>query len=119
MGLTFVKSDQEAAATAFVADRRLGLTADRSRVVDYFDVEAAFLFRAPGGKVTVAEAERYHISAEHPLTPRPGSAPVAPSSPEPDSAAEAKQADPPEDKAIEKSDIEDKGLFRRRKKGKQ
>ena len=40
MGLTFVKSDQEAAATAFVADRRLGLTADRSRVVDYFDVRS-------------------------------------------------------------------------------
>jgi len=112
MGLTFVKSDQEAAATAFVADRRLGLTADRSRVVDYFDVEAAFLFRAPGGKVTVAEAERYRITAEHPFSPRPGDV-----ARETHAQPEAKAAEKPEDKAVKKAEVEDKGLFRRRKKG--
>ena len=116
MGLTFVKSDQEAAATAFVADRRLGLTADRSRVVDYFDVEAAFLFHAPGGKVTVAEADRYRITAEHPFSPRPED--VARATPAaPAAEPEHKQADPPEDKAVKKAEVEDKGLFRRRKKG--
>jgi len=116
-GLTIVKDDQETAATAFVADRRLGLTADRSRVVDYFDVEAAFLFRAPGGKVTVEEARQFGISAEHPFSPRPGSAPVSPSSPEPDPVPEAKAAEKPEDKAVKKADIEDKGIFRRKRKG--
>jgi len=103
----FIKPEPAEPATAFVADRRLGLTADRSRVVDYNDVEAAFLFRAPGGKVTVAEAERYRISARNPLTPRPSSAPASPSSPESD--AGAKMAEPAEDKMIPQKLVADKG----------
>ena len=114
-GLTIVKPEEP--ATAFVADRRLGRTADKTRVVDYYSPEAAFGFKAPGQKVTVEEARQFGISAEHPFSTRPGSAPAAPSSPEPDPLPEAKQAEPPTDKAVKKADVEDKGLFRRRKKG--
>lgn len=116
-GLTIVKPEEP--ATAFVADRRLGRTADKTRVVDYYSPEAAFGFKAPGQKVTVEEARQFGISAEHPFTPtnsEPGGIRTEPDGtekPEP----EAKAAEPPEDKAVKKADVEDKGLFRRRKKG--
>lgn len=42
-------------------DRRLWLTADRERVVEDGDPEAAFLLAAPGQTVSETQAERYGL----------------------------------------------------------
>lgn len=63
-----------------IADRRLWLTADRERVVEEGDPEAAFLFATPGKEISDADAEKYGL--------KPAKA----------KAAEAKQAEPAEDK---------------------
>ena len=75
--------------SGWVVESRLGLTADRLRVVDYLHSEAAYLFRAPGKKVTAEEAKQYGISALNPYSPKPWPAPVV------------KEANSPKDKAIE------------------
>lgn len=63
---------------SFTADRRLWLTADRDRVVEEGDADAAFLFATPGKTVSDEDAERYGLK--------------------PAKKAEAKQAAPAEDK---------------------
>jgi len=49
---------------AFVADRRLYLTADRSRIVEEGDPAAAFLLVAAGRDVPVADAARYGLTLD-------------------------------------------------------
>lgn len=44
-----------------IADRRLWLTADRARVVEEGDPEAAFLFTSPGKEISDEDAERYGL----------------------------------------------------------
>lgn len=105
-GLTILDPNRERSATAFVADRRLGLTADRTRVVDYYSTEAAFLFRAPGKPVTVEEAERYGINAQNPFSPKQA-APAA------DPAPEAKADEKADDKAFHEP-VRDKAARKRR-----
>ena len=61
-----------------IADRRLYLTADRERVVEEGDPDAAFLFVTPGKEVSDADAERYGLK--------------------PKAKAEAKQADESDNK---------------------
>lgn len=107
-GLTFHREEGKArSAAAFVADRRLALTADRSRVVPYEHPDAAWLFKAPGQTVTAEEAERYGLSA-------PGGIETTPDGTE-KPAPEAKQAEKPSDKAVEKAEVEDKAVGRRKK----
>lgn len=43
------------------ADRKLYLTADRERVVEEGDPEAAFLLAAPGKEISDADAEKYGL----------------------------------------------------------
>ena len=47
-----------------VADRRLWLTADRSRVVEDGDPAAAFLLAAPGAEIPADDARRLGLSVE-------------------------------------------------------
>lgn len=61
-----------------IADRKLFLTADRERVVEEGDPDAAFLLAAPGKQISDADAERYGLK--------------------PKAKAEAKQADEPDNK---------------------
>ena len=112
VGVTIIDPNKKPEATAFVADRRLGRTADRMRVVDYYSTEAAFGFKAPGQKVTAAEAAQFGISAEHPFSPKPGETRAA------EPAVEAKVVEKPEDKAITRAEVEDKSVTKRKKKGK-
>ncbi len=58
------------------APRRLWLTADRGRLVEDGDPEAAFLFSAgPGDSVLAADAQRYGLAEAE---PRPAPAEAAP-----------------------------------------
>lgn len=70
-----------------IADRRLWLTADRERVVEEGDPEAAFLFATPGKEVSDEDAERYGLKPSRKA--KDDDAPVA----------EEKQAPPPANKA--------------------
>lgn len=45
-----------------IADRRLSLTADRSRVVEADDVKAAFLFATPGTEISKDAVEQYQLA---------------------------------------------------------
>ena len=54
--------DGEIMAGTFIADRRLWLTADRSRVVEEGDPAAATLFCSAGRAIATADAERLNIS---------------------------------------------------------
>ncbi len=45
----------------FVSDRRLYLTADRERVVEHGDPEAAFLLVGKGCELPMAEAKRFGL----------------------------------------------------------
>ena len=113
---------------AFVAPRRLGLTADRTRVVEYDSVEAAFMFRAPGKAVTAVEAERYGISEANPLSPREWPAQKVdrvaeeappPGPPEATEEASSKESPPPQDKMVHKGDgarVQDKARGKRKVK---
>lgn len=68
------------------ADRRLWLTADRERVVEEGDPEAAFLFATPGKDISDEDVERYGLKPAR-------KAPAA------DAPAEEKQAAPAANKA--------------------
>lgn len=46
-----------------VADRRLFLTADKTRVVEEGDAEAAYLFATPGSPIALEDATRYGLLA--------------------------------------------------------
>lgn len=45
-----------------VADRRLFLTADKARVVEEGDAEAAYLFATPGSPIAPEDAARYGLN---------------------------------------------------------
>lgn len=66
-----------------IADRRLWLTADRDRVVEEGDPDAAFLFVTPGKTVPDAEAARLGLTKGSKASAK----------------AEDKQADAPANKA--------------------
>ena len=51
------------------ADRKLYLTADRTRVVEEGDPEAAFLFATPGKEISDADAEKYGLKPAKPAAP--------------------------------------------------
>lgn len=84
----------------FVTDRRLMLTADKSRVVEADDPEAAFVLAGEGGTVSHADAERYN------LKPPKSATPAADTDDDDAAKAKAKQA-PPQTKAV-KAPPEDK-----------
>ena len=81
-------------------NRRLFLTADRSRVVEAGDPEAAFLYATPGKRIPTDEAERYGLLGN---TPEAVAEPAPEIEPEsaPDLTAEEKvdrlQAEPAEE----------------------
>lgn len=68
-------------------DRTIWITADRDRVVEEGDPEAAFLLGTAGKEIPDDEAERLGIK------------PAKASKPEPEKPAEEKQAPPPANKA--------------------
>lgn len=67
-------------------DRRLWLTADRERVVEDGDPEAAFLLAAPGQSIPEAQAERYGLVPKAKTAPKAKNKAVE--APEGDKAAE-------------------------------
>lgn len=74
------------------AERRLWETADRKRIVEEADPEAAFLFCAPGQTLAAERASRYVAYVDAAGKPK---------------RAEAKKGEPGEDKA--QREHEDKG----------
>lgn len=74
-----------------IADRSLCLTADKERVVEHGDLEAAFLLVGPGSEVDPAAVQRFGLTFENGRVVYPGS-PFQP-------AVEEKAAEVPEDKA--------------------
>lgn len=60
----------------YEADRRLWLTADKERVVEDGDPEAAFLLASKGTEIDDAEAERYGLTKAK--APAPDKAKAAP-----------------------------------------
>lgn len=50
----------------YTADRRLWLTADRARVVEDGDPEAAFLYLTPGKSVPLDEARAFGLVSDEP-----------------------------------------------------
>lgn len=58
---SLAQREAEAAAAPLRADRRLFLTADKSRVVEEGDTAAAFLFVAAGDGILSGEAGRYGL----------------------------------------------------------
>ena len=48
--------------SAFVSDRRLCLTADRTRVVEENTAEAAYLLVAAGAPIAAVDAERFGLT---------------------------------------------------------
>lgn len=87
---------------AFTADRRLCLSADKSKVVEEGDASAAFLFALPGQEVTEADVEAYGLRFE-------GGKVVLPTAKATPKSAE-KAMDKQEDKAAKKA--EDKSVPR-------
>lgn len=65
------------------ADKRLYLNADRSKVVEEGDPEAAYLFAAEGAEVPDAEAKKYGLMGEKPKEPEPAVVHSSAADPEP------------------------------------
>lgn len=57
----------------FIADRRLYLTANRQRVVEEGDPDAAFLYAAPGHKIPAEMVEKHGL--ENTEDEKPGTVP--------------------------------------------
>lgn len=55
-----------------VADRRLYINRDKSRVVEEGDKSAAYLFAAAGRDITAADAQAYGLECEHGKVILPG-----------------------------------------------
>lgn len=49
---------------AIISDRRLWLTADKTRVVEDGDQAAAFLFASEGGEISTQDAGRFGLAVE-------------------------------------------------------
>lgn len=107
MALVVTTLDDQAGRGQWVADRRLYLTADRSRVVEAGNPEARFLLVATGKSIPFDQAEALGLIPK-PSKPKPEPEPVV--EPRPDLKEKAQ----PEDKELEKP--EDKSRFKRRKK---
>ncbi|MGE4163872.1 MAG: hypothetical protein AB7G23_19260 [Vicinamibacterales bacterium] len=60
MGLEIIRN-APAPLPGLVADRRLCLTADRGRMVEERDPEAAYLLAAPGDIISAADVARYGL----------------------------------------------------------
>ncbi len=80
-------------AGTLIADRRLWLTADKSRVVEEGDVAAATLLVATGQGLLPADLERFGISVANGKLVLKGKAKLA-----------AKMAPAPEDKSVKKGE---------------
>ena len=79
----------------FIADRRLWQTADRSRLVEDGDPEAAFLFCTPGDEVAEEEAKRYGLTkAAPPLEDKAVKAPPGDKAAEPEPGTPGKIMEP-------------------------
>ena len=83
--------DQPPEAVGLVADRRLLLTADKSRMVEEGDLAAAFLLASPGTTIPAAEVKRLGLSAD-----KDNRVVQLAAEPEPDT--EVKELPKPEDK---------------------
>lgn len=81
------------------SDRRLYTTADRSRVVDEDDPEAAILLAAEGMEIQDAEAERLGLTGKHKGEPEPTVVHSIAADPEPKDDAPAED-DEPKAKAV-------------------
>lgn len=99
-GITILKGDT---TVAFVSDRRLYLTADRSAVVEEGDAGAAYLLVGVGGEVPTSVAKQYGLKA--PSKQPPDDSP--PAAKDPADAedldtiqAEAKAVEPAANKAV-------------------
>lgn len=77
----------------WTSDRRLWLTADRERVVEDGDAEAAFLLVGKGGELSDAEAKQYGLKRRARAE-----------------AADDDEDDEPAAKAVRAADVEDKGV---------
>lgn len=86
MSFSYNKKAETPAGPKWVADRRLCLTEDRSRVVEENTPEARWLWAVPGQEVDLAEAERLGAIQSEPPRRKPGRPPAA------------KRATPTEDK---------------------
>lgn len=84
---------------AYVADRRLYLTADKSEIVEHGDPRSAFLLAGEGSEIGPDDVERLDISQKSGRIVYPGY--------EEESEPESKAAPAPENKMVEKA--EDKG----------
>jgi hypothetical protein len=82
-------------ASKYVTDRKLWLNADRTKVVEDGDPEAAHLLASKGKELSAEVVERYGL--EPPKPAKPGKPPKGD---QPDGDAEAKQQAPVEDKAV-------------------
>lgn len=81
---------------AMLADRRLYLTRDRSRVVEEGDVEAAFLLASEGRDIEVSEIHRLGLKLKDGRVVVPGAEPEP--TPEPEPEPEVRQESKPEEK---------------------
>lgn len=82
---------------AVKADKRYYLTADRSRVVDEADPEAAVLLAAEGDDISDEDARRLGLVGKKPAAPEPVVVHSIAADPEP------KADDPAETKAVERA----------------
>ena len=89
--------DQPPEGAGLFADRRLLLTADKSRLVEEADVDGAFLLAAVGTLIPAAEVERLGLSTDK--DNRVVQQPEAKEQAKP----EDKQREKPADKAVKKS----------------
>lgn len=71
---------EKPAVGELLADRRLFLTADKSRVVEEGDAGAAYLFATPGSPITQEDIDRYGLS----LTGGPNAEAAQAAEPSPD-----------------------------------
>lgn len=57
-----LREQDEASRSTWTSDRRLWLTADKQRVVEDGDPEAAFQYTTPGITISMLEAIRYGLA---------------------------------------------------------
>jgi len=88
---------------AFISDRRLYLTADRSSVVEEGDPGAAYLLVGEGGEVSTAVARQYGLKA-------PSKQPPDDSAPEPKEPADAEDLDTIKEQAKAQKQADNKAV---------
>lgn len=80
-----------------VADRRLWLNADRSKVVEDGAEDAAFLLAAPGDLITAEAVELFHLELKDGKVVAPGAPQVAEPEAEPPPAPKRGRRQPAEE----------------------